>query len=159
MEMDGVAALVILIVLVSAIYFIPTFIALARDHEYRWVIFALNALGGWTFLLWAVALIWAVYPRDRLFVDPLVGAATGFKSRNVGDVVGEAAFGQERGYAVARNHSSVPSINASGQLPQADQQANLLDTLERLQRLRDSGAISTEEFDAQKREAMRRVSF
>ncbi len=42
-----------------AIYFAPSFIAIARKHEYVLQITLLNALLGWSFFGWAAALIWA----------------------------------------------------------------------------------------------------
>ena len=155
--MDGVAFL-IFVIFGGIIYFVPTIVAFVRDHEYRWVLLALNAIGGWTFVFWAATLIWAVFPRDKLFVDPLVGAAVGAKNRNVGDLTGEVEFGRERGYHLARDSSALPSLNMPSQQQQPIEQTSLLDILERLQRLRDSGTITAEEFDAQKREAMRRHS-
>lgn len=153
--MDGFAVLFVLIV-GGAIYFVPTIVAFARDHEYRWVILAFNAVGGWTFVFWAVALVWAVFPRDKLFVDPLVGSATGASARNVGDLAGEAAFGRERGYRAAQGRSAVPGVSPFKPKPQSADQAHLLDILERLHRLRESGAITAEEFEIQKRQAMDR---
>ena len=43
-----------------AIYFIPAYVANKRDHRNATAIFALNLLLGWTFLGWAVALVWAL---------------------------------------------------------------------------------------------------
>lgn len=42
-----------------AIYFAPSFIAIGRKHQYVLQITLLNALLGWSFFGWAVALIWA----------------------------------------------------------------------------------------------------
>ena len=41
------------------IYFVPSFIAIARKHQYVLQITLLNALLGWSFFGWAAALIWA----------------------------------------------------------------------------------------------------
>lgn len=41
------------------IYFMPSFIALARKHTYVLQIVLLNALLGWSFFGWAAALIWS----------------------------------------------------------------------------------------------------
>lgn len=40
-------------------YFLPTIVALARRHQNGLAIFVLNLLLGWTFIGWAIALIWA----------------------------------------------------------------------------------------------------
>jgi len=43
-----------------AIYFIPTIIAIKEDHPQKAAIIVLNILGGWTFIIWLIALIWAL---------------------------------------------------------------------------------------------------
>lgn len=40
-------------------YFIPSFIAIARKHTYALQIVLINALLGWSFFGWAAALIWS----------------------------------------------------------------------------------------------------
>lgn len=42
------------------VYFIPSFVAGGRNHRNANAILALNLLLGWTFLGWAIALIWAL---------------------------------------------------------------------------------------------------
>ncbi|WP_233267731.1 superinfection immunity protein [Aeromonas veronii] len=41
------------------LYLIPTTVAAKRNHHNMLAIFMLNLLGGWTFIGWAAALIWA----------------------------------------------------------------------------------------------------
>ena len=48
-----------LIVFIVALYFLPYLAAKRRRHSKREAIFILNLLLGWTFLGWAIALIWA----------------------------------------------------------------------------------------------------
>lgn len=43
------------------IYFAPTIVASQKSHRNTTAILVLNFLLGWTFLGWALALIWAVY--------------------------------------------------------------------------------------------------
>ena len=45
------------------LYFLPFGIALIRNKKAKLAIFALNLLGGWTVILWIIALIWACIPR------------------------------------------------------------------------------------------------
>ncbi|MBN8939503.1 MAG: superinfection immunity protein [Rhizobiales bacterium] len=137
--------ILIFLLCLLVIYLVPTFIAFARGHDYRWVILALNILGGWTIVMWGVALVWSVFPRGRMLVDPLVGSATGFRDRNVGDLIGEAEFGRRRGYGALQEP----------QAPISPPHSSTVDMLERLQRLRDSGAITRDEFEAQKHEVLR----
>ena len=42
------------------LYFLPTVIAISRDHNNKVAIFILNIAGGWTGVLWLAALVWAV---------------------------------------------------------------------------------------------------
>ena len=46
-------------VLSHLLYFLPTVVAVERDHPYPAAILALNFLLGWTFLGWIAALAWA----------------------------------------------------------------------------------------------------
>ncbi len=58
-----IAALLIVGVLFlfgSIIYFLPTIIATKRSHKNRVAIFALNLLTGWTFVGWAISMVWAL---------------------------------------------------------------------------------------------------
>lgn len=45
--------------------FIPTMIAVLRGHQNIAAIFVLNLLLGWTFIGWAVALVWAFTANDN----------------------------------------------------------------------------------------------
>ncbi len=42
------------------LYLIPSFVAAARNHDKRVVIFALNLVLGWTVIGWIGALIWSL---------------------------------------------------------------------------------------------------
>lgn len=44
----------------ACFYFIPTIIALIRNHESGVAILVVNALLGWTLVGWVVALAWSV---------------------------------------------------------------------------------------------------
>ena len=95
--MNG-GVIILLIVIGLPIYFIPTIIAFNRKHAYKGVVFALNLFGGFTGVLWLVALIWAVYPSEKSLIDPVVGNVTGTGIRNAGDTVGAAQVGVVRGH-------------------------------------------------------------
>ena len=49
----------ILILIVIAIYFLPSIIANSRQHKNSMAIFVTNLFLGWTFLGWVVSLVWA----------------------------------------------------------------------------------------------------
>jgi hypothetical protein len=58
--------LVVLAVLMTAsFYFAPSMVARSRQHRNFKAILALNILFGWTFIGWAVAMIWAFMAPDR----------------------------------------------------------------------------------------------
>ncbi|MFH1128777.1 MAG: superinfection immunity protein [Candidatus Omnitrophota bacterium] len=50
----------LLVVLIFAIYFLPTLIAFLRRHKNSLAIFLLNLFLGWTVLGWVVSLVWSV---------------------------------------------------------------------------------------------------
>jgi hypothetical protein len=47
-------------ILLLALYFVPSFVAMGRQHHNRGAILLTNVLLGWTFLGWVAALIWSV---------------------------------------------------------------------------------------------------
>ena len=92
----------ILGLILLAVYFIPTFIALKRRHAYKWVILGIN-----TFAIarvpWLIAFIWAVWPTNKSLFDPIAGNVTGKGTRNSGDTVGSIEYARERGYLDEKN--------------------------------------------------------
>ncbi|TRZ48079.1 superinfection immunity protein [bacterium] len=50
----------LLVILIFALYFLPTLIAFLRQHKNKLAIFLLNLLLGWTVLGWVVSLVWSV---------------------------------------------------------------------------------------------------
>ena len=55
---DAVSAVVFLLVIV-AVYFLPTVVAVQRGHHQAAAIAIVNIFLGWTFLGWVVALVWS----------------------------------------------------------------------------------------------------
>lgn len=51
---------VILLILIVAIYLLPTLMAFARDHPRRGAIALVNILFGWTLLGWLICFVWAL---------------------------------------------------------------------------------------------------
>lgn len=51
--------LAFLIVIILMLYFLPTYIAVEREHPQVGPIFILNLMLGWSFLGWVGALVWA----------------------------------------------------------------------------------------------------
>lgn len=56
----GILAILFLIVICLAFYFLPTLIAASRNHHQWGTIFVVNIFFGWTFVGWVVALAWSV---------------------------------------------------------------------------------------------------
>ena len=104
MELIGIVSIALLI----GVYFFPTICAAIRKHENESAIGLTNLLLGWTFIGWAVCLIWA-------FKNPAVNV---------------------------RQVNNAPK-------------ASTVDELERLGKLRDSGVLTEEEFQAQKEKVLR----
>ena len=53
-----------LVIILLAIYFIPLFVAVMREHKNATAIAALNFLLGWTFIGWAGALVWSLTSKE-----------------------------------------------------------------------------------------------
>lgn len=49
-----------LLIVIGLAYLIPAVIAFLRGHQSKWAIAVLNILFGWTFIGWAIALIWSL---------------------------------------------------------------------------------------------------
>lgn len=47
------------LLLVAAVYMLPSVVAAVRNHRNFAPIFALNLFLGWTFFVWVIALAWA----------------------------------------------------------------------------------------------------
>ncbi|TWT41096.1 hypothetical protein RAS1_37880 [Phycisphaerae bacterium RAS1] len=69
MEMLGLFGCA-LVIIGLFVYFLPTIVAVHRNHYNTTAIFALNLLLGWSFVGWVVALVWSLtapppaYPRE-----------------------------------------------------------------------------------------------
>lgn len=50
------------IAVVGFLYFVPTFIAVGRNHHQKLAIFVVNLVGGITGIAWVAALIWSLLP-------------------------------------------------------------------------------------------------
>ncbi len=57
--------IMLLIIIAGIGYFVPSVVALVRDHPSKGAIIALNILLGWTFLGWIGALVWSLTGTRR----------------------------------------------------------------------------------------------
>ena len=74
--LDALPGLLILAALLAGylwVFFLPTRIVRRRNHPQQDAIYAVNVLFGWTFIGWALALVWATWrgglPAIRLRHD------------------------------------------------------------------------------------------
>lgn len=54
-----------LAIILLAIYFIPLFVAVMREHKNAVPIAVLNTLLGWTFFGWVFALVWSFTSQEN----------------------------------------------------------------------------------------------
>ena len=69
----GIVFILILIALIFFLYFIPTFVAFSRHHQFKWIIFLINLFTGFTFVGWIGALIWAFIDtgqNTKVYIQP-----------------------------------------------------------------------------------------
>ena len=57
--MDDIGPALVFIIIGLAVYFIPSGMAVLREHSQLPALFLLNLFLGWTFLGWVAALVWA----------------------------------------------------------------------------------------------------
>jgi hypothetical protein len=62
-QFRGESGQLMLLVIVGAVYFVPTIIAGSRKHRNSAGIFFLNLFLGWTLIGWVGALIWSVWKK------------------------------------------------------------------------------------------------
>jgi hypothetical protein len=67
-----IAAAIVSVVVMAAMYFLPTMIAIVRDHRQILAIATFNVLLGWTMFGWVWALVWSLTqpPPARIVVMP-----------------------------------------------------------------------------------------
>jgi hypothetical protein len=65
----------LLVVIYSAVLFIPTYVAFFRRHEHRLAIGIVNFLLGWTGIGWAAIMVWAL--TEEIFHPLVAGTHVG----------------------------------------------------------------------------------
>lgn len=134
-ESIKIILVVFALVLIVAIYFLPTIIAFCRNHHYRWIILGINAVFGLTGVGFLVAFIWAVWPQQTAVFDVLVNDPTS-NSPEAGRKIYGQMGGNVRAFMDAKNK------------PLSDENEF---ELRRLAQLRDEGLITTEDFEQKKK--------
>jgi hypothetical protein len=135
MDTPGWVVLGILAMLLLLVYGLPTYIAFKRNHEFKWIIMAINVVLGASGLGWLIAFVWAVWPQDKSLANPLLGNPTGTGRRNAGHTLGEMRA------SAAQSESALGTNGMSNAA---------LDAIDRLSKLAERGAITAEEFSAKK---------
>ena len=136
---DWVVVGAAVVLLAAFVYALPTYIAFRRNHQFKWIILAINAVLGASGLGWLIALVWAVWPQEKSLADPLLGNPTGTGSRNVGHTLGEMRA------SAARTEAAGGTTSAA------------LDAIDRLSKLAERGAITAEEFSTKKTHLLSQV--
>ena len=120
----------LILLIIAALYFIPSLIAYKRNHAYKNIILVINTVLGLTGVGWAVAAIWAVWPTEKSLIDPVIGNVTGTGQRNAGDSFGAKAFGEQRGYSKEQSDH---------------------EKIQELAKMFEAGTLTEDEFKAMKR--------
>lgn len=64
-------------------YLIPTIIAFWRYHHFRWVIFGINLLLGFTGFAWLFTFLWAIWPKNtKVFGQEIMGPEVYIPKKN-----------------------------------------------------------------------------
>jgi hypothetical protein len=85
------------LVIIPAAYFLPTIIATSRNHRHTAAVFLTNLIFGWTFLGWAIALIWSCMNQCDPVAKPIrnadvTAAPVKFRHDKVGRVDAVSTF-------------------------------------------------------------------
>ena len=63
--MTAMLVLLMLGIILVAIYFLPTILALMTGHQNTAAIIMLNVLAGWTVVGWMVAMVWSCTNNEK----------------------------------------------------------------------------------------------
>lgn len=61
-----IAIVLVLILIASWAFFLPSYIAFSKNHKYRWIILFINFVFGFTLIGWFGALIWSIAGDDLI---------------------------------------------------------------------------------------------
>jgi hypothetical protein len=153
---DNVFGVILAILIALPLYFLPTIFAFRRKHAYKNIIAVINLIFGLTGLGWAGAMIWAIWPTEKTFIDPLVGNPTGTGERNTGNVYGEALAGGVQSF-FSDEKISKDLKKITGGVKDIFSSKNIPKELQKLAEIHKSGVINDEEFEALKRKLINGV--
>lgn len=102
-DLSRIALIIVCGLMVIAVYLLPTIIAFRRKHHYKWVIFGINAVFGFTGVGFLAAFVWAVWPRQTAFFDVVANDPTTNSSE-----AGQKIYGQMGTNVQAFSEASFP---------------------------------------------------
>lgn len=113
----------VVMVVILALYIIPSIVAFARKHPNRWLILVINIVFGGTGIGWLGSLVWAM---NAIHKSPA------------------GSDGGESGLNIFANDPITVRVEGTSLTTTAD--ADITDRLLRLKSLRDDGAINDDEY-------------
>ncbi|WP_421928798.1 superinfection immunity protein [Neoaquamicrobium sediminum] len=113
----------VVMVVILALYVIPSIVAFARKHPNRWLILVINIVFGGTGIGWLGSLVWAMNAVHK--------SPTG-------------SDGGESGLNIFANDPI--TVRVDGPSPATATDADITDRLLRLKSLRDDGALNDDEY-------------
>ncbi|NLR98876.1 superinfection immunity protein [Rhizobium sp. P38BS-XIX] len=128
---DLLAGIAIVGLIATLVYMIPTIVAFCRSHPNRWLIAVINIVLGGTGIGWLGSLVWAC---SAAHLSP------------------SGSNGGESGLNLFVNDAQRVKIEPAGQQSNFD---DIATQLLRLKRLRDDGAIASDEYEDLKQPLIR----
>jgi len=112
-------------------YFLPTIIAMVRNHSSAGGIFALNFFLGWTLIGWIASLVWALSEsRSRIIINNTRTTYIPETQRPI--------------------HQTNPTLRPNTSNSGTANSQEKIDQLRQLKQLLDEGVLTNEEFNKQK---------
>ena len=129
----------IIVVFMLLPYFLPTIIAMIRNHSSTGGIFALNFFLGWTLIGWIASLVWALSESRTTVIVNNTGTTY---TPNTG-----TTYTPETPRPV---HQTNPTLRPNTTNTGTANSQEKIDQLRQLKQLLDEGVLTNEEFNRQK---------
>jgi len=127
---SSIIGIAFLCIIGLGIYLLPSIISFIRGNSYSVIILLVNIFFAWTLVVWVILLIYTVFPKNKSLISPII-SPTG--KQTMGEHVGNT---MKEAKAIARDDNDIYS------------------ELEKVARLKESGAITEEEFLEMKKRIM-----
>lgn len=146
MEKYGIGLIIIFVL----IYFFPTIVAFSRSKSNTTAIFMLNLFLGWSFIGWVVAIIWAVN-KDKEIQTIVVNNNSYSDNKNINPLMSQPTAEKYQNSANQKTISD-QEIKSVQEKPKNHQEK--IENLQKLKQLLDSGILTQEEFEQQKKQIL-----